>query len=88
MKEEEGIKKLNEVLEYVNKRNELEKLIKSSNIQSNDDAIKKAQKTLEDNKVANTDESSSKDFEEKRKNIEKAIIELKAAIEATKKSKN
>ncbi|AIU34076.1 hypothetical protein [Metamycoplasma hominis] len=88
LKEEEGIKKLNEVLEYVNKRNELEKLIKSSNTQSNEDAIKKAQKTLDDNKIANTNESSSKDFEEKRKNIEKAIIELKAAIEATKKSKN
>ena len=88
LKEEEGIKKLNEVLEYVNKRNELEKLIKSSNTQSNEDAIKKAQKTLDDNKIANTNESSSKDFEEKRKNIEKAINELKAAIEATKKSKN
>ena len=88
LKEEEGIKKLNEVLEYVNKRNELEKLIKSSNTQSNEDAIKKAQKTLDDNKIANTNESSSKDFEEKRKNIEKAINELKAAIEAKKKSKN
>ncbi|MEX1819999.1 Lmp protein [Metamycoplasma hominis] len=88
LKEEEGIKKLNEVLEYVNKRNELEKLIKSSNTQSNEDAIKKAQKTLDDNKIANTNESSSKDFEEKRKNIEEAINELKAAIEATKKSKN
>lgn len=86
--EEEEIKKLNEVLKYVNKRKELEELIKSSNVQSNNDAIKKAQKTLEDNKVANTNESSSKDFEEKRKNIEKAIIELRAAIEATKKSKN
>ncbi|QKX39493.1 Lmp protein [Metamycoplasma hominis] len=88
LKEEEEIKKLNEVLKYVNKRKELEELIKSSNIQSNNDAIKKAQKTLDDNKIANTNESSSKDFEEKRKNIEKAIIELKAAIEATKKSKN
>lgn len=88
LKEEEEIKKLNEVLEYVNKIKELKELIKSSNIQSNDDAIKKAQKTLDDNKIANTNESSSKDFEEKRKNIEKAIIELKAAIEATKKSKN
>ncbi|WP_203282863.1 V-type ATP synthase subunit I domain-containing protein [Metamycoplasma hominis] len=88
LKEEEGIKKLNEVLEYVNKRKELEELIKSSNIQSNNDAIKKAQKTLDDNKATNTDGLSSKDFEEKRKNIEKAIIELKAAIEATKKSKN
>lgn len=75
-------------MEYVNKRNELEKLIKSSNTQSNEDAIKKAQKTLDDNKIANTNESSSKDFEEKRKNIEEAINELKAAIEATKKSKN
>ncbi|MGC7154394.1 hypothetical protein ACP0B0_02515 [Metamycoplasma hominis] len=70
------------------KKNELEELIKSSNTQSNEDAIKKAQKTLDDNKATNTDELSSKDFEEKRKNIEKAIIELKAAIEATKKSKN
>lgn len=41
LKEEEEIKKLNEVLKYVNKRKELEELIKSSNIQSNNDAIKK-----------------------------------------------
>ncbi|MTH76101.1 Lmp protein, partial [Mycoplasma hominis] len=88
LKEEEEIKKLNEVINFLAKRKELEELIKSSNIQSSEDAIKKAQKILNDNMSADTNKLSSKDFEEKRKNIEEAINELKAAIEATKKSKN
>lgn len=88
LKEEEVIKKLNEVINFITKRKELEELIKLYDIKQYEDAIKKAQKILDDNKAKNTDELSSKDFEEKRKNIEKAIIELKATIEATKKSKN
>ncbi|WP_203276429.1 coiled-coil domain-containing protein [Metamycoplasma hominis] len=88
LKEEEVIKKLNEVINFIAKRKELEELIKLSDIKQYEDAVKEAQKILDDNKAKNTDELSSKDFEEKRKNIEKAIIELKAAIEATKKSKN
>ncbi|MGC7173490.1 Lmp protein [Metamycoplasma hominis] len=90
LKEEEEIKKLNEVINFIAKRNELKELIESSNNKLSDDngAIKKAKKTLEDNMSADTNKLSSKDFEEKRKNIEEAINELKAAIEATKKSKN
>lgn len=90
LKEEEEIKKLNEVINFLTKRKELEELIKSSNnkLSDDNDTIKKAKKTLKDNMSADTNKLSSKDFEEKRKNIEKAIIELKAAIEATKKSKN
>lgn len=88
LKEEEVIKKLNEVINFIAKRKELEELIKLSDIKQYEDAVKEAQKILDDNKAKNTDELSSKDFEEKRKNIEEAINELKAAIEATKKSKN
>lgn len=90
MKEEEEIKKLNEVINFIAKRNELDKLIKSSNnkLSDDNDTIKKAKKTLKDNMSADTNKLSSKDFEEKRKNIEEVINELKAAIEATKKSKN
>ena len=90
LKEEEEIKKLNEVINFLAKRKELKELTESSNnkLSDDNDAIKKAKKTLEDNMSVDTNKLSSKDFEEKRKNIEKAIIELKAAIEATKKSKN